>query len=60
MARSAEEFPRKPAVVVTNPDEDVTADTFRAWLDQVQDREPIDLPVSAAEALAEARTAGEV
>jgi hypothetical protein len=60
VARSAEEFSGHPAVVVTNPDDDVTAAAFSAWLDQLQRGEPVDLPVSAAETLAEARAAGEV
>lgn len=60
MARSAEEFSGHPAVVVINPDDDVTPEAFRAWLDELQSGEPLDLPVSAAETLAEARAAGEV
>jgi hypothetical protein len=47
-------------VVVINPDDDVTPEAFRAWLDELQSGEPLDLPVSAAATLAEARAAGEV
>lgn len=47
-------------MVVINPDDDVTPAAFFAWLDEIQAEEPLDLPVSAAETLAEARAAGEV
>ncbi|MDP8928487.1 MAG: hypothetical protein M3O70_07915 [Actinomycetota bacterium] len=60
MAGSAEEFPGYPAVIVINPDDNVTSETFAAWLDQLQTGEPVQLPVSAAETLTEARGAGEV
>ena len=60
VARSAEEFFEHPAVVVINPDDDVTTAALFAWLDEVEGEEPLDLPVSAAETLAEARAAGEV
>ncbi|MGH8835690.1 MAG: hypothetical protein ACRDWG_11975 [Actinomycetes bacterium] len=60
MARSAEEFSGHPAVVVINPDDDVTPATLFAWLDEIESDEPLDLPVTAAETLAEARAAGEV
>ncbi|MGH8973298.1 MAG: hypothetical protein ACRD0C_08835 [Acidimicrobiia bacterium] len=60
MARSAEEFFAHPAVVVVNPDDDVTPAAFFGWLDEIEADEPLDLPVSAAETLAEARAAGEV
>lgn len=52
-------MPRDPAVVVLNPDDEVTAEMFAAWLDRRQVGEPIDPGVSAAETLAEARAAGE-
>ncbi len=55
----AEDLP-DPAVVVVNPDDDVTPEAFRAWLDQLQLGEPVQLGVTAAETLAEARAAGEV
>jgi hypothetical protein len=45
--------------VVPNPDDEVTPETFAAWLDRRQAGEPIDPAVSAAETLAEARAAGE-
>ena len=60
MARSAEEFFENPAVVVINPDDDVTPEAFFAWLDEIQAEEPLVLPVSAAQTLTEARAAGEV
>lgn len=60
VARSAEQFPEDPAVVVINPDDEVTPAAFLAWLDEVESDEPLDLPVSAAETLAKARSAGEV
>lgn len=60
MARSAEEFFEHPSVVVVNPDDDVTPEAFFAWLDELEGEEPLDLPVTAAETLAEARAAGEV
>jgi hypothetical protein len=61
VARSAEESFEHPAVVVINPDDDVTPAALFAWLDEVDEgEEPLDLPVSAAETLAEARAAGEV
>ena len=55
----AEDLP-DPAVVVVNPDDDVTPEAFRAWLDQLQLREPVQLGVTAAQTLTEARAAGEV
>jgi hypothetical protein len=60
VARSAAEFPSDPAVVVINPDEEVTAESFQAWLDKVQVGEPFDPGVTAAETLAEVRAADEV
>jgi hypothetical protein len=60
MARRPADLPSDPAVVVLNPDDEVTAETFRAWLDHRQSGEPNDPGVLAAETLAEARDAGEV
>jgi hypothetical protein len=59
MVRQAADFPVDPAVVVTNPDDDVTADAFRAWLDHRQLGEPADPGVRAADTLAELRLLGE-
>ncbi|MGH9076281.1 MAG: hypothetical protein ACRDY0_02300 [Acidimicrobiales bacterium] len=59
MARRAHHQPINPAAVV-NPDDEVTPEAFTAWLDQLQAGEPIELAVTAAQTLAEARTAGEV
>ncbi len=55
----AEDLP-DPAVVIVNPDDEVTPEAFREWLDQLQSGEPIRLGVTAAQTLAEARAAGEV
>ena len=59
MVSRAEDLP-DPAVVVVNPDDEVTPEAFRAWLDQLQLGEPLDLGVTAAQTLAEARATGEV
>lgn len=55
----AEDLP-DPAVVVVKPDDEVTPEAFREWLDQLQSGEPTRLDVTAAQTLAEARAAGEV
>jgi hypothetical protein len=60
MTRSADHFPSDPAVVVANPDEDVTPESFTAWLDDCQKGTPIATYVSAAETLAEIRGSGEL
>ena len=57
---SADGYSEHPAVVVINPDDEVTPDAFRVWLDQPQGGEPVELPVTAAETLAETRAAGDV
>lgn len=59
MVRSAGDLPSDPAVVVLNPDDDVTPEAFSAWLDRRQSGEPVDPGVTAAETLAEARATGE-
>lgn len=59
VVRRAADIPRDPAIVVLNPDEEVTPETFTAWLDRRQAGEPVDPGVSAAETLAEARATGE-
>jgi hypothetical protein len=59
VVRRAEDVP-DPAVVVVNPDDEVTPEAFRAWLDQLQLGEPVQLGVTAAQTLAEARAASEV
>lgn len=58
MARPASEL-SESAVVAVNPDDAVTAESFRAWLDRRQAGEPVEPGVTAAETLAEARSAGE-
>jgi hypothetical protein len=60
VARRPNDLPSDPAVVVLNPDDDVTAESFAAWLDRRQAGEPVDPGVRAADSLAEARAAGEV
>lgn len=60
VARSTSEMPTDPAVVVVNPDDEVSPEAFTAWLDRLQTGEPVELTVTAAETLAEARAAGEV
>ena len=60
MAHRAEDQPIDPAVVIVNPDDEVTPAAFNAWLDQLQTGEPLDLGVTAVDTLAEARAAGEV
>jgi hypothetical protein len=59
VARHASDLPSDPAVVVTNPDDDVTADTFRAWLDRRHAAEPASPGVRAADTLAELRALDE-
>lgn len=49
----------EPTVVLVNPDEEVTAEAFEAWLDRRQTGRPTDPTVTAAQTLAEARLAGE-
>jgi hypothetical protein len=60
VARSPADLPSDPAIVVTNPEDDVTPEAVNAWLDRHMDREPVRLEVRAADSLAEARAAGEV
>lgn len=60
MARIPADLPSDSAVVVINPDDDVTAESFNAWLDRRQEGEPVDPGVRAEETLAEAHAAGEV
>jgi hypothetical protein len=60
MARRAEDPSLDPAVVVVNSDVEVTAEAFNAWLEELQSGEPLQLSVTAAQTLSEARAAGEV
>lgn len=50
----------EPSEVTFFPDEDDSTLPLAAWLELVAEDEPVDLPRSAAEYLAEARAAGEV
>jgi len=52
--------PSDPAVVVLNPDDEITPESFAAWLDRRQAGKPVDPGVRAADTLAEARATGEV
>jgi hypothetical protein len=52
------DVPANPAVVVVNPDDEVTPESFAASLDRRQVGEPVDPGVKAADTLAEARSAG--
>ena len=45
--------------MVLNPDDEVTPESFSAWLDRRQEGEPVDPGITAAETLAEIRTTGE-
>jgi hypothetical protein len=58
MAHPAPEL-SDPAVVLVNPDDAVTAESFNNWLDRRQKGQPSDPGLTAAETLAEARAAGE-
>ena len=60
MARGAGDQPLDPAVVEIEPDCEVTPASFNLWLDECQSGEPLNLDVSAAATLADARAAGEV
>ncbi|MBO0693741.1 MAG: hypothetical protein J2P58_12640 [Acidimicrobiaceae bacterium] len=59
MARHADDFEHDPAVVVANPEVEVTPELFFAFLDRVQQREPFDPGVRAADTLREIREHGE-
>ena len=52
--------PSDPALVVLNPEDAITPESFTAWLARRQAGEPVDPGVRAADSLAEARAAGEV
>jgi hypothetical protein len=52
--------PSDPAVVVLNPDDEVTPESVAAWLNRRQAGEPVDPGVRTADTLAQARAAGEV
>jgi hypothetical protein len=42
VARRPNDLPSDPPVVVLNPDDDVTAESFALWLDRRQVGEPVD------------------
>jgi hypothetical protein len=58
MARRAPEVPN-PAVVVVNPDDDITPEAFAAWLRRRRGAAPLTPAVTAAETLAEIRAEDE-
>jgi hypothetical protein len=47
-----------PAIVLVNPKEEVTSESFLAWLDRRQQGSPVVTSVSAAETPEEIRDAG--
>ena len=59
MARRPEN-PSDQAVVVLNPEDEVTPESFAAWLDRWQGDAPVDPGVRAVDTLAEVRSSGEV
>jgi hypothetical protein len=59
MARSPDDFEHDPAGIVANPEVEVTPELFLAWLDRVQQGEPFDPGIRAADTLAEIREHGE-
>ena len=59
MARASGDLPVDPAIVLLNPDDEVTPQAFQAWLNRRQAGEPIAPLVTAAETLDEARRAEE-
>jgi hypothetical protein len=52
--------PSDPAVIVVNPGDEITPESFTAWLDRRQAGEPVNPGVRAADTLAEMRATGEV
>jgi len=54
------DIPSDPAVVVLNPEDEVTPESFTSWLDRRQRDAPADPRVRAADTLAEVRSSGEV
>jgi hypothetical protein len=54
------DIPSDPGMVVANPHDEVTPESFTAWLDRRQAGEPVDPGVRAADTLAGARAAGAV
>lgn len=59
MAQPASEFV-DPAVIVVNPGDTVTAETFKEWLDERVGDEPTHPHATAAETLRQTRAADEV
>ena len=56
MARHASDLPSDPVIVVTNPDEDCSAEAFRALINELLAApEPLLESISAADALRELR-----
>jgi hypothetical protein len=58
VTRPAELAP-DPAIAIVSPDDLITPERFRAWLDQRQAGKPVAPVVTAAETLAAIRAAGE-
>ncbi len=59
IARRASELSSDPAIIVANPEVEVTAERFTAWLDRRQSDEPVRVPVRAEDTLTEIRASGE-
>ena len=56
MVRSASELPSDPVIVVTNPDDDCSPDSFRSFIDDLLGGPEPELDsIRAAEALRELR-----
>lgn len=58
MARGAEDFELGPTIVLV--DDVIPTLAFEKWLELLDEDEPVDLDLPAAELLAEARDHGEV
>jgi hypothetical protein len=59
VARRPHDLSSDPAVVVLNPDDEVTAESFAAWLDHRQAGDPVEPGVRAVDTLTETRATGE-
>jgi hypothetical protein len=45
----ADDFGDDPALMLANPDDEVTPESFLAWLDRVQQGDPVDPGCSGGE-----------
>ena len=63
MARRVEDLPERRLLVADETStwsDDAVAESFTSWLAELDESEPVEVTVSAADTLAEARAAGEV